>query len=78
MPEVSPVYLFDIPGGYELTISYTDYLESEKKVINPFLKSLGYLVIGSWYSVEKDSFGPLIREIEVEFPNGNHGVIWYG
>lgn len=70
------VDLFDILPN--VNIDFERYYKSEVEVVNPQLREHGYKLIGSWFSGEADSFGPLSRNIDAKDPNGKAITIWYG
>lgn len=57
----------------EVSIDYEHYYQCEQDVLTPALKVAGYIIEGSWYSGESDSFGPLSRCIQTD-----KGIIIYG
>lgn len=72
--DLKSTYIDDVAPGLE--IDFQNYWDSEEKVIKPALEAKGYKVL-SFYSIEYDSFGPLIRGIHVR-KDGQFEVIWYG
>lgn len=45
--------------------SSASYWRWEKEVAQPIIEEKGYRVI-RWFSTDQDSFGPLVRAVEVE------------
>lgn len=54
-------------------IDYEHYVESERDIIAPALMMAGYRLIGSFYTGDGDSFGPLTRCIRTD-----KGIVVYG
>lgn len=54
----------------------TKYVEWEKEVAEPILKSFGYRIL-QWFNAETDSFGPLMRAVDVE-RDGTKQTFYYG
>ncbi len=69
--------VFDILTDLE-DFDWENYYEEEQTVLTPALKRHGYRVHGSWYSIEKDSFGPLVRGARAVDPDNNIVILWYG
>lgn len=69
-------YLHEFLPG--LNIDYSRYWESERDVIEPALKEAGWTDISTWWSPEKDSFGPLSRAVKATDPEGQRCTVWYG
>lgn len=75
------VYVYDLPLADELHIDYEKFYHSEKEQINSFLVRNGFELLEDeeWFSIEKDSFGPLSRGRIVRRETDNTRVlIWYG
>lgn len=53
-----------------------EFYRWETDVASPLLKSLGYTIL-RWYSIERDSFGPLIRGVWVR-KNNKDTLLSYG
>lgn len=45
----------------KVKVDYEHYAKCEKEVLTPALEHLGIHVLGSWYTGDGDSFGPLSR-----------------
>lgn len=56
--------LIDWPNEFD----FGRYWEGEQELIKPALQDKGYEV-GSFWSVERDSFGPLIRGVSITKDN---------
>lgn len=70
--------LFNVIAGTDLRGCFSDdYRLWEEWVANPALKSRGYKVLGHWYTVDGDSFGPLVRGVMVE-KDGEKKELTYG
>ena len=75
----------DLPTGKGtgFGVSYRDsgggktYYDWEDEIATPALKKLDYTV-GIWKNAERDSFGPLSREITVTTKTGQRLKVWYG
>lgn len=55
-----------------------NYAVGEINILIPALESVGYTILGEWYSSEFDSFGPLIRSIKVLTPKLEEVEAFYG
>ena len=73
--------LLDVLGP---NISMTGYCQSggwwnwEEKIATPRLKELGYTTTPrGWWSADSDSFGPLVRAVEVQ-KDGISKILYYG
>lgn len=53
-----------------------NYDRWEREIAKPHLESLGFKVI-SWWTEDGDSFGPLVRAVEME-KDGKREVYTYG
>lgn len=53
------------------------YWEWEEQVAKPLLASLGYTDV-AFYDGERDSFGPLSREVQMSDPDGRKVMTYYG
>lgn len=53
-----------------------NYLRWEREIAQPHLESMGFKVI-SWWTEDGDSFGPLVRAVELE-RDGKREVYTYG
>jgi len=68
-----------LPFELDLTgFSFKDYYKGEKELLTPQLIKAGYKIRGDWFSLDSDSFGPLVRGIKVITPEGIEGIIQYG
>ena len=54
----------------------SSYLRWEEKVATPKLRALGYEVM-RWRSADSDSFGPLVRAVDVK-KDGAKRTLFYG
>ncbi len=72
LEEVLPNELFNHPHCYD----HREYGQWETFVAAKALDELGYEVM-RWYTIEKDSFGPLIRGVDVKKANVRQ-TFWYG
>jgi hypothetical protein len=66
-------YLYLLNICPDIIVDYESYYECEKITLSPALEAAGYELEGSWYTGEKDSFGPLSRCI-----NTDRGIVVYG
>lgn len=70
--------LLEVLGECDHTGMFSsNYWDWEERVANVILKSKGYRVI-RWWSPDKDSFGPLVRGVDVITPNGEKRTLTYG
>ena len=68
----------DLPTAVNLKdFNYTDYYKSERNIIEPQLKVLGYTDI-RFSDGERDSFGPLTRIVSAKNVNGESVRFIYG
>jgi len=72
LEDVIPKHLFNHPHCYDPR----KYARWEKEVASIVLIEQGFNVL-RWYSIEQDSFGPLIRGVEVK-RNNIMQTFWYG
>lgn len=60
LSELVPDAAFEDPRCYSRR-----YWEWEKEVATPHITAAGFTIV-RWYSTEADSFGPLIRAVDVK------------
>lgn len=62
----------------DVKIDFENFWECEKNVLTPALIELGYRVNINWYSQDQDSFGPLVRAVNVTGPDSKEYILVYG
>ena len=72
--------LLDVVGeeiANRITFSSVTYIEEEEEILKPALEAKGFKDI-TFYMIERDSFGPLIRGCVARDPDGNRKRFTYG
>jgi hypothetical protein len=64
--------LYDVAP--DVKVNYSEYWASERDVITPALEAAGYQIVGSWYTGDGDSFGPLTRGLRDRGVRIKHGT----
>lgn len=64
-------------GDSAATFDFADWQESERAILRPALEARGFKNI-SFYMIEQDSFGPLIRGCVALDPDGKRKRFFYG
>lgn len=63
-----------LPG---VCIDFDNYIRCEQDRLTPLLEKSGVELVGSWFTGERDSFGPLSRAVRAR-KHGVEFVIVYG
>ncbi|MCC8949309.1 hypothetical protein H8A97_30460 [Bradyrhizobium sp. Arg62] len=69
--------LLNFLGADAETFDFDDYYDGERKILRPALEKRGYTSV-SFYVVEADSFGPLIRGCVAQCHCGKRVRFFYG
>jgi hypothetical protein len=64
-------------GGDADQFNFDDYFEGERDILGPALEKRGYTRV-SFYMIEQDSFGPLIRGVRATCHCGKRVRFFYG
>ena len=65
--------LISFPVGF----NFTNYIDDEKNLLIPAMEQEGYTVI-TFFDIEKDSFGPLVRGVKFTDTLGTKRQASYG
>lgn len=66
-----------LPAGFDMTDHCGESYWRWEERVDVWLRNNGYTVDG-WFSIESDSFGPLIRGVNVVGPHGEEKTLSYG
>lgn len=77
MAQIPYVDIFDLDLPDD-EFDFANYREGERDILAPALRKAGYTIDGRWFSVEADSFGPLVRGVHATAPDLRHIILYYG
>jgi hypothetical protein len=75
---VTYVWWDEIGTDVEPTFAVPGYGLDERDNLAPALEAAGYTDLGSWFTGDGDSFGPLSRCVRATAPDGDRVVVVYG
>jgi hypothetical protein len=69
--------LMELLGDAASNFDFAEYVYGEKNILEPLLEAKGYTHV-TFYMIEQDSFGPLIRGCAAIAPDGKRVRFFYG